>query len=414
MALQPVRGTRDILAEDAAKFRTIVDTSRDLAGRYGYDEIATPIFEFTGVFARTLGEATDVVTKEMYTFADRNGDSLTLRPEGTAGVARAVISNGLAQDAPLRFYYQGPMFRHERPQKGRYRQLHQVGIELFGVPGPLGDVEVIALGAHVLEQLGIREKIRLEVNSLGDPESRATYRDALVAYLSGRRSELSEESQVRVERNPLRVLDSKNEGDRAIVAAGPLYSDYLNEASAAFFAEVRMRLEDLGVAYVVNPTLVRGFDYYCHTAFEFITDDLGAQGTVMAGGRYDGLVEALGGSHLPGVGWAAGIERLALLMDRAPTRVRPIALVPVGEQAADVAFKIAHDLRHAGFSVDMGYSGNVGRRMKRASKVNARIAVLIGDDEIATGAATVRNMDTGAQETAPLDRLVASLEMYKA
>lgn len=414
MALQPVRGTRDILAEDSAKFRSVVDTSRDLAGRYGYDEIATPIFEFTGVFARTLGEATDVVTKEMYTFADRNGDSLTLRPEGTAGVARAVISNGLAQDAPLRFYYQGPMFRHERPQKGRYRQLHQVGVELFGVAGPLGDVEVIALGAHIIDQLGLREKIRLEVNSLGDPESRATYREALVSYLSGRRGDLSEESQVRVDRNPLRVLDSKNEGDRAIVAAGPMYSDYLNAASAAFFHEVRARLDDLGVAYVVNPTLVRGFDYYCHTAFEFITDDLGAQGTVMAGGRYDGLVEALGGSHLPGVGWAAGIERLALLRDGKPEKVRPIALVPVGNVASDVAFRVAHELRRAGFSVDMGYSGNIGRRMKRAAKVNACVAVLIGGDEIAAGTVTVRDMDSGDQITASLDQVAKTLEKYKA
>ncbi|NQV81727.1 MAG: histidine--tRNA ligase, partial [Alphaproteobacteria bacterium] len=370
--------------------------------------------EFTGVFSRTLGEATDVVTKEMYTFADRNGDSLTLRPEGTAGIARAVISNGMAQDAPLKFYYQGPMFRHERPQKGRYRQLHQVGVELLGVAGPLGDVEVITLGAHILERLGLNGKIRLEVNSLGDPESRAVYRDALVAYLSGRLGDLSEESKSRVERNPLRILDSKDEGDKAIVAEGPLYSDFLNETSASFFGEVRARLDDLGVAYRVNPMLVRGFDYYCHTAFEFITDDLGAQGTVMAGGRYDGLVEALGGPSLPGVGWAAGIERLALLMGPQAGSARPIALIPIGDVAGKMALKIADGLRREGFRVDLGYSGNVGKRMKRAGKLNACAAVLMGDDEIATGTVTVRDMDTGEQSAAELNRLAACLERYKA
>ncbi len=414
MSLQPVRGTRDILSEDAAQFRTITEIARETSGLFGYDEIATPIFEFTGVFSRTLGEATDVVTKEMYTFADRNGDSLTLRPEGTAGIARAVISNGLAQDAPLKFYYQGPMFRHERPQKGRYRQLHQVGVELLGVPGPLGDVEVITLGAHILERLGLHGKVRLEVNSLGDPESRVVYREALVAYLSGRLGDLSEESKSRVERNPLRVLDSKDEGDKAIVAAGPLYGDFLNETSASFFGEVRARLDDLGVAYIVNPTLVRGFDYYCHTAFEFITEDLGAQGTVMAGGRYDGLVEALGGPSLPGVGWAAGIERLALLMGHQVSPARPVALIPIGDAAGIMALKIADALRREGFRVDLGYSGNIGKRMKRAGKLNACAAVLMGDDEIAAGAVTIRDMDTGEQSAAELNRLAACLEKYKA
>ncbi len=413
MALQPVRGTRDILPEEGIRMAEVCAISSETALWYGYEEIATPIFEFTGVFDRTLGEATDVVTKEMYTFEDRNGDSLTLRPEGTAPVARAVVSNGLAQNAPLKFYYQGPMFRHERPQKGRYRQLHQVGVELFGVPGPLGDVEVIALGAHILERLGLTDKVRLELNSLGDPESRAAYRDALVGYLKDHLDGLSAESKTRLDRNPLRILDSKNEGDKTIVAAGPRYTDFLNQPSAAFFEEVKSRLDDLGVAYQVNPTLVRGFDYYCHTAFEFITDALGAQGTVMAGGRYDGLVQALGGPSLPGVGWAAGVERLSLLMTEPPVKPRPIAVVPIGEPAAAVALRITHALRHQGFAVDLGYSGNLGRRMKRANKVNACAAVMIGDDELAAGNATIRDLDSGEQIVADLDDLAASLEKYK-
>ena len=393
--------------------RHVCATSREAAQRYGYEEIATPIFEFTGVFDRTLGEATDVVTKEMYTFDDRNGDSLTLRPEGTAPVARAVVSNGLAQHAPLKFYYEGPMFRHERPQKGRYRQLHQVGVELFGVPGPLGDVEVIALGAHILQRLGLTEKVRLEINSLGDPESRTAYRDALVAYLDGHRDNLSAESKTRLERNPLRILDSKNDADKSIVAAGPRYTDYLNDTSANFFDEVKARLDDLEVAYQVNPRLVRGFDYYCHTAFEFITDELGAQGTVMAGGRYDGLVQALGGPTLPGVGWAAGVERLSLLMAEPPATPRPIAMIPVGEPAAAVVLRLTQELRHLGFTVDLGFAGNLGRRMKRANKVNARAAVMIGDDELAAGTATVRDLDSGEQATAQLADLALQLEKYK-
>ena len=413
MALQPVRGTRDILPDDSALFRKIMETSRETAAWYGYDEIATPIFEFTQVFERTLGEATDVVTKEMYSFEDRSGDSLTLRPEGTAGVARAVVSNGLAQDAPLKFYYQGPMFRHERPQKGRYRQLHQVGVELLGVQGALGDIEVIAMGAHILDRLGLQDRVALEINSLGDAESRQAYRDALVDFLDVRREELSEESRVRLERNPLRILDSKDDRDKRVLANGPVFSDYLNENSAAFFGEVCDGLASLDVAFEVNPKLVRGFDYYCHTAFEFITQDLGAQGTVMAGGRYDGLVKDLGGPPLPGVGWAAGVERLALLLDSPPPRPRPVAIIPVGQAAEALALRLSGELRHAGLTIDLGYSGNVGRRMKRANKLNAGAAVLIGDDEIKAGAATLRNLDTGEQTAVRFDALSESLEQFK-
>lgn len=413
MALQPVRGTRDILPDDCAQFRLINEISRETSQWYGYDEIATPIFEFTQVFERTLGEATDVVTKEMYTFEDRSGDLLTLRPEGTAGVARAVVSNGLAQEAPLKFFYQGPMFRHERPQKGRYRQLHQVGVELFGVQSPAGDVEVIALGAHILERLGVLEKTTLEINSLGDAASRAAYRDVLISFLGERREQLSDESRDRLARNPLRILNSKDARDKEVLAEAPLYTDHLNAKSSAFFDDVRRGLDALNVGYVVNPYLVRGFDYYCHTAFEFTTEALGAQGTVMAGGRYDGLVKELGGPPMPGVGWAAGVERLGLLMGAPPPRVRPVAVVPVGQAADALAVSIVADLRRRGLTIDLGYSGNVGKRMKRANKINACAAVLIGDDEIAAGQATLRDLDTGDQAAVAFADLAAALERYR-
>ena len=413
MRLQPVRGTRDILPVEAARHRHIMETARTLAARYGYGEIATPIFEFTEVFRRTLGETTDVVTKQMYTFDDRGGESLTLRPEGTAGIARALISGGLGQDLPLKYYYEGPMFRHERPQKGRYRQFHQIGVELLGPAEPQADVEVIALGAHILEALGLKDKTVLELNSLGDAESRGKYREALVAYFRKHEAELSEDSKVRLERNPLRILDSKDEGDREITAGAPLFEASFNRASADFFAKVRDGLDAIGIAYTVNPRLVRGFDYYCHSAFEFTTDQLGAQGAVIAGGRYDGLVEIMGGPPTPGTGWAGGIERMALLLDSPPALPRPVAVVPVGEPGEEPAARLANELRHAGYTVELGFRGNVGRRMKRANKLNACAAVLLGEDELARGAATVRDLDSGEQTEVSLAGLVQALEKYR-
>ncbi|MBM3560046.1 MAG: histidine--tRNA ligase, partial [Alphaproteobacteria bacterium] len=316
--LQPVRGTRDLFGAEALSHLHVVETAREVARRFGYAPAATPVFEFTDVFAHTLGETSDIVTKEMYTFTDKGGDSLTLRPEGTAGVARAVISGGLASELPLKLFYAGPMFRHERPQKGRLRQFHQIGVELLGVPEPSGDIEVVALGAEVLERLGVRAATTLEINTLGDAESRGAYRDALVGYLSGHVVRLSADSRERLERNPLRILDSKDEGDRAVVAGAPSFADYLTPAARDFFAAVRDGLAALGIDHTVNPRLVRGLDYYCHTAFEFTTTALGAQGTVLAGGRYDGLIETMGGPATPGVGWAAGIERLAMLLAEPP------------------------------------------------------------------------------------------------
>jgi histidyl-tRNA synthetase len=410
--LQPVRGTHDLLPEDARRHRYVEQTAFDVAQLYGFGEIMTPVFEFTEVFARTLGETSDVVSKEMYTFTDRGGESLTLRPENTAGVARALISGGLSQSLPLKFFYRGPMFRYERPQKGRQRQFHQIGVELLGVEGPQADIEVIAVGWHILQKLGLGEHITVEINSLGDAESRNAYRGALVQYLSGFKDRLSQDSRDRLERNPLRVLDSKDEGDKAIVAGAPLLVDYLNDHSRAFFETVRAGLDKLGVPARVNPKLVRGLDYYSHTAFEFITSALGAQGTVMAGGRYDGLVGQMGGPATPGIGWAAGVERLSMLMgDTLEAPRRPVAVIPMGE--GDAALLVAHRLRQAGYAVEMGYSGNMKKRLARANKANARAAVILGEDELSRQAATVRDLDSGEQEEVPLSELEVRLARFR-
>jgi histidyl-tRNA synthetase len=413
-SLNPVRGTHDLLPDEKRRQRFVEDMARLITGRYGFQEMATPIFEFSEVFSRTLGDTSDIVTKEMYAFETRGGEAITLRPEGTAGVARAFISNSLSHDLPLKFFYHGPMFRFERPQKGRQRQFHQIGVELLGVPGAQADVEVISLAAHLLSELGLSDRIALELNSLGDIESRVIYRDKLVAYFQNHLDGLSEDSRNRLDRNPLRILDSKNEGDREIIADAPLLADSLNDISKAFFDDLVFGLESLGVAYKMNPRLVRGLDYYCHTAFEFTTDTLGAQGAVLAGGRYDGLIKQMGGPATPGIGWAAGMERLAMMVgDAAPAAKRPIVVVPVGAEAAAKALTITDQLRKAELTVELGYSGNVGKRMKRANKLNARVVILLGEDELARNAATVRDMESGDQTEVPLPSLEEHLSQYR-
>ena len=407
--MQPVRGTQDLLPEAARRHRRVSETARAVAELYGFAEMATPIFEFTEVFARPIGEHTDIVAKEMYTFSDRGGEEVTLRPENTAGVVRAVLSNGLVQSVPLKFFYSGPMFRYERPQKGRFRQFHQIGVELIGVAQPQADIEVIASGRRILDALGIGDRVVLELNTLGDVESRAAYREALVSYFSARASELSADSQRRLERNPLRIFDSKEETDQRVAGDAPAFADYLNAESRRFFDRVRAGLDRLGLIYRLNPRLVRGLDYYTHTAFEFVTADLGAQGTVMGGGRYDGLVEMMGGPALSGVGWAAGIERLAMLIAEPAPPPRPIAVVPIGEAAEGAALTLAELLRNNGCSVDLGYSGNVARRMRRANNVNARVAVLIGEEEIARNVVALRDLDSGEQTEVPMDPSLSEL-----
>jgi histidyl-tRNA synthetase len=413
-SLQPVRGTRDIMGDDWRRHRRVVETARAVAHRYAFEDVDTPVFEFTPVFARTMGEGSDVVRKEMYTFVDRGEEEVTLRPEYTAGICRAFISNGWQQHLPLKLFAAGPMFRYERPQKGRLRQFHQIDAEILGVAGPQADIEVLGLGADILDALGVLDKCTLELNTLGDAESRMAYRAALVDYFAGRRDWLSSDSKDRLERNPLRILDSKDEGDRAIVADAPLMEGYLNAASAEFFDTVKRGLDALGVAYRVNPRLVRGLDYYTHTAFEFTTTALGAQGAVIAGGRYDGLIETLGGPPTPGIGWAGGIERLAMLIDGAPAPTRPIALAPLGAAAEAAAWRLARELRRAGFTVDLGFSGNLKRRLARANKVNARAAVIMGESELARGVAQVKDLESGEQSEAPLSGLSEALRRFQA
>ncbi len=411
--LQPVRGTRDILPDQHRRHRHIVEAAREVAERYGFAEIATPIFEFAEVFRRTLGETSDVVSKEMYTFTDRGGEEITLRPEYTAGIARAFISGGLMQQLPLKFFGHGPMFRYERPQKGRLRQFHQLDVEILGVPEPLADIEVIAVGTDILAALGVLDKTTLELNTLGDPASRDAYRRVLVGYFDGHRAKLSEDSRLRLERNPLRILDSKDQGDRELIAGAPLMSDHLNQRSADYFARVREGLDALGIAYHLEPTLVRGLDYYTHTAFEFVTGELGAQGAVIAGGRYDGLIEAMGGPPTAGTGWAGGIERLAMMIGGVAEAPRPIVVVPLGETAESRALPLCRELRQAGLVIELTFRGNLSRRLKAANKLNGRAAVLSGEDELAHEVATVRDLDTGAQTEVALAALAAHLARYR-
>ena len=407
--LRPARGTHDLLGEEIRRHRHVAETGREIARRYGYGEIATPVFEFTEVFQRTLGETSDIVTKEMYTFEDRGGDRITLRPENTAGVVRAVITGALTQDLPQKFFYFGPMFRYERPQKGRLRQFHQIGVELIGAPEPMADVEVIALGAHILEVLGVLPQTVLELNTLGDRESRQAYREVLVRYLEGHKEKLSHDSLNRLERNPMRILDSKDEGDRAVVAQAPLLHEHLNQASRDFFARVQDGLANLGVIFELSPRLVRGLDYYTHTAFEFTTTALGAQGAVLAGGRYDGLMREMGGPDVPGVGWAAGVERLAMLASETPPAPRPVAIVPIGAEAEAAAFALAQELRRAGIAVDLAFRGKPGQRMKRADRIGARFAISLGGDELARGVVRLRDLDSGVEEELGRDALPARL-----
>jgi histidyl-tRNA synthetase len=408
--LQPVRGTRDLIGEDFRRHQQVIDTARRISALYGFEEWQPPIFEDTRVFARGLGDSSDVVMKEMYSFEDRGGDSLTLRPEMTAGLCRALVSNGLAQQAlPRKVFAAGPAFRYERPQKGRYRQFHQIDLEVLGAAEPLADAEVIACGWHVLQELGVAEGVVLEISTLGDAESRARYREALVAYFAARKDQLSADSLVRLEKNPLRILDSKDEGDRRIVADAPDIFAFLTPEAAEFFGAVLAHLDRFGVPLRKNPRIVRGLDYYSHTAFEFVTDRLGAQGTVMAGGRYDGLVEEMGGPATPSVGWAAGVERLSLLLAEAPAAPRPVAVIPVGEAAEGPALDLLQALRRAGVVAEIAYKGNLKRRMERANRIAARAAVILGESELAEGVVQLRDLDAGTQEKVALAELVARL-----
>lgn len=396
MKLQPVRGTRDILGKER-KLKTVIEAAfHGTCQVYGYEQIETPIFESTDVFKRTLGETSDIVGKEMYTFEDRGGDSITLRPEGTAAVVRALISNGLTQTLPQRFFYMSPMFRYERPQKGRYRQFHQACVEYIGSSSPLADVEVIALGHNMLKQFEI--DLTLHINTLGDNDSRLAYRDALVDYFSKYKNDLSPDSQVRLLKNPMRILDSKDPTDQKIAENAPDFEAYLNETSKDFFAQVLKGLDLLNIPYVRQNTLVRGLDYYTHTAFEFKTTALGAQDTVLAGGRYDLLVKQMGGPDVPAVGFGMGIERLCLLIedfyDRYSPKTFKIGILPIQEADFLSGLTLANDLRNAHIFCEFPLNGNLNKRFKQLERFGCSHAIIFGETELNQGIVKLKDLQT--------------------
>ena len=395
--LQPVRGTADLLPDVMAQHRLVIDKARHVTALYGFQEMATPIFEFSEVFSRPLGESSDIVTKENYSFADRGGEQLTLRPENTAGVVRAMISGGLTQSLPLKYFYAGPMFRYERPQKGRMRQFHQVGIEYLGPNDALSDAEVISAGARFLAQLGVLPHCVLHLNSLGDAESRVAYRAALVEFLQTHENALSYDSRRRLAVNPLRILDSKDAGDRDILRTAPKLQDYLNAVSKAHFQTLTEALDAARVSWMFNPLLVRGLDYYCHTAFEFVTDALGTQGTVLGGGRYDGLAEMLGGPAVAGVGWAAGIERLAMLAGDAAAVAPQVAMLSTDPESGLAAFQLAEKLRDNGVEIEFPSAGAIGKNLKKAALSNIKLAIILGGDELAKNTVQLRDLTMGTQ-----------------
>lgn len=414
--IQAIRGMNDCLPTQSPLWHKVEDTIKRVVSAYGYNEIRMPIVESTHLFKRAIGEVTDVVEKEMYTFDDRNGDSLTLRPEGTAGCVRAGIQNGLLYNQEQRLWYTGPMFRHERPQKGRYRQFHQFGVEVFGLNGPDIDAELIMMMARFWRELGIFEHVRLELNSIGSLQARADYRTALVAFLEQHTEVLDDDCKRRMHTNPLRVLDTKNPAVQEILVDAPKLSEYLDEESKEHFAGLCELLDAAGIEYQVNERLVRGLDYYNRTVFEWVTESLGAQGTVCAGGRYDGLVEQLGGKATPAVGFAMGVERLVLLMETLElTNVRrPVDayVVTMGDGARMAGMQLAEKLREdvAGLRVMTHFGGgNFKKQFKRADNVGAAVALVLGENEMASNTVVVKDLRGGEQETMAQNEVAAKL-----
>ncbi|ETV32121.1 TPA: histidine--tRNA ligase [Pseudomonas aeruginosa] len=415
-SLQAIRGMNDILPEQTPAWRYLERTFAGLLDGYGYSEIRLPILEFTELFARGIGEGTDVVDKEMYTFLDRNGESLTMRPEGTAGCVRAVLEHGLSGGGQVqKLWYTGPMFRYEKPQKGRYRQFHQIGVEVFNLPGPDIDAELIILTWRLWQKLGMADAVTLQLNTLGSSEARARYREALVAYLQERFEQLDEDSQRRMTTNPLRILDSKVESTQALLVGAPTLHDYLDEESIAHFEGLKARLDAVGLRYEINQKLVRGLDYYCRTAFEWVTDKLGAQGTVCGGGRYDGLVSQFGGKPTPGVGFAMGVERLVLLLETLGVipaelnRPADLYVCAFGEPAELAALTLAEQLRSAipgiCLLVNAG-AGSFKSQFKKADKSGARFALILGEDEVANRVVGFKPLrDEGEQQSIAWDAL---------
>ncbi len=424
-SLQAIRGMNDILPEQTPLWRYFEATVAGLLDNYGYRQIRMPIVEFTDLFKRSIGEVTDIVEKEMYTFEDRNGDSLTLRPEGTAACVRAALEHGITGGGQVqKLWYMGPMFRHERPQKGRYRQFHQIGLEVFNLDGPDIDAELIILTWRLWAALGIRDAVTLELNSLGTSESRGRYREALVEFLTARLDQLDEDSQRRLKSNPLRVLDSKDAGTQAALVGAPKMADYLDDDSRAHFEGLKARLDAVGIPYVINPKLVRGLDYYSKTVFEWVTDKLGSQGTVCAGGRYDGLVEQMGGKPTAGVGFAMGIERLILLLetlDKVPESIArqvDVYLCAFGEAAELAGLALSERLRDALPSLRLVVNAGAGSfksQFKKADKSGALYALILGDDEMAAQTVGVKPLrGQGEQQNIAWDALAEHLATHVA
>ena len=397
-SIQKPRGTQDMIGEQAARFDHVVETFNRVRKLYGFGRVEVPVFEATAVFSRALGETTDVVSKEMYGFEDRGGDPLTLRPEFTAGIARAYIENGWQQHAPVKVAAWGPLFRYERPQKGRFRQFHQLDAEVLGAGEPAADVEVIALAQRLLAELGVADRVVLQLNTLGDAETRSAWRAALVAHFSKHLDVLSAESRERLEKNQLRILDSKAESDKALVADAPRIDAYMTAEAGAFFESVQRGLEASSVAFVRAESLVRGFDYYRHTAFEFVTDALGAQGTVIGGGRYDGLIGSMGGPETPAVGWAGGIERLAMLVAEPEVAPVNVVVIPSSPSTEEPATALLQRLRASGISGIQAYRGNLKRRMELANKTAAPFVIFLNEDGLDKETVIMKDMASGEQK----------------
>jgi len=407
--LQAIRGMNDILPAETPVWQHIESLIRTSCQQYGYSEIRFPIVESTTLFKRTIGEVTDIVEKEMYTFDDRNGDSLTLRPEGTAGCVRAGIEHGLLYNQIQRLWYMGPFYRHERPQKGRYRQFHQLGAECFGLPGADTDAELILLSKRLIDKLGLSDAVTLEINTLGSVESRQAHRVALMDYLNENKDALDEDSLRRLNSNPLRILDSKNPDMQNLITQAPSLIDYLDDESKKHFSDLQHFLDELDITYVINPRLVRGLDYYCHTVFEWTTTSLGAQGTVCAGGRYDGLVKQLGGKSTPAVGFAMGLERIALMLENLE-KENPLQayIIPLSDKALITAMQLGEDLREHGVNLVVGNNTSMKNQMKRADNSGAELAIILGDDEIEKNTVTLKHLrEKSPQENISLQELFA-------
>ena len=404
--LRTVRGVHDLLPSELNKHQIVINAGLEISDKYNYSQIETPIFEFSEVFTKPLGKSSDIVTKENYIFKDRSEDELMLRPEGTSGVVRAFLNAGLIQASPQRFSYYGPMFRYERPQKGRLRQFKQLGVECLGLNSPMADIEVISLGQDFLDKINILNKINLKINSLGDFDSRKNYRDSLVKYLRDYQFKLSNDSLRRLAINPLRILDSKNEEDQKIIQNAPSIFEYLNTHSKTRFEDICNGLDHLNIKYQIDKNLVRGLDYYCHTAFEFTTNELGSQGTVLAGGRYDGLSTMLGGPDVPGVGWAAGIERLALMVYSEFDSAIDVVLIGQSDNYNFLLFPIMKKLVQQGIKSEIIYNGNLSKKFKRANKINASYAIILGEEEIDKNVIKFKDLKSSNEELLNLDQII--------